>query len=54
MPSVAAVLDEQQVEMDRIVTDGDEADALRFLKEVIWAQIQAARKKALRSHLDQS
>ena len=54
MPSVAVVLsDEEQAELRMIVTDGDEAEALRFLKEVVWAQVRAVRNKALRSHLEQ-
>ena len=54
MPSVAVVLsDEEQAELRMIVTDGDEAEALRFLKEVVWAQVRAVRNKALRGHMEQ-
>ncbi len=54
MPKVSVVLDEQQqAEAQVILADGDGAEALRFLKEVVWAQVQAVRRKALRSHLDQ-
>lgn len=35
-----------------ILTDRDEAAALQFLKKVIWAQIQAVRRKGLRGHLE--
>jgi hypothetical protein len=28
------------------------AAALHFLKEVVWTQVQAVRRKELRSHLD--
>jgi ABC-type Fe3+-citrate transport system substrate-binding protein len=53
MPSVSVVLDEQeQQELQMILTDRDSAAALRFLKEVVWSQLQAVRRKALRSHLD--
>ncbi len=53
MASVSVVLEEQeQQELQMILTDGDSAAALRFLKEVVWSQVQAVRRKALRSHLD--
>ncbi len=53
MASVSVVLEEQeQQELQMILTDGDTAAALRFLKEVVWSQLQAVRRKALRSHLD--
>ena len=42
MAKVAVVLDVQgQVELKVILSDSDAAEALRFLKEVVWAQIQA-------------
>ena len=54
MAKVAVVLDEQeQVELKVILSDNDAAEALRFLKEVVWAQVQAARRKELRGHLEQ-
>lgn len=50
---VSVVLDEQeQTELQVLVADGDEAAALRFLKEVVWAQVQAVRRKELRGHLE--
>ena len=53
MPKVSVVLDEkEQTELQVLLADGDEAAALRFLKEVVWAQVQAVRRKALRSHLE--
>jgi hypothetical protein len=53
LSKVSVVLDEQeQQELQMILTDGDGAAALRFLKDAIWAQIQAARRKGLRSHLE--
>jgi hypothetical protein len=49
MAKVAVVLDEQeQVELKVILSDGDGAEALRFLKEVVWAQVQATQCKELR------
>jgi len=50
---VSVVLDEQeQQELQMILTDRDDVAALRFLKEVLWAQVQAVRRKELRSHLE--
>jgi hypothetical protein len=54
MAKVAVVLDEQeQVELKVILSYSDAAEALRFLKKVVWAQVQAVRRKELRSHLKQ-
>jgi hypothetical protein len=53
MPRVSVVLDEkEQTELQVLLADRDEAAALRFLKEVVWAQVQAVRRKELRSHLE--
>ena len=53
MSKVSVVLDEQeQRELQMILTDRDDVAALRFLKEVVWAQVQAVRRKELRSHLE--
>jgi len=50
---VSVVLDEEeQAELQMIVIDRDEAAALRFLKEVVWSQVQAVRRKGLRGHLE--
>jgi hypothetical protein len=50
---VSVVLDEQQQqELQMILTDGDGTAALRFLKQVVWTQVQAVRRKGLRSHLE--
>ena len=54
MPKVSVILDEQQqAELQVLLSDGDGAAALHFLKEVVWAQVQAVHRKELRSHLDQ-
>ena len=54
MLKVSVVLDEQQqVELQMILTDEDKEAALRYLKEVIWSQVQAIHQKELRSHLEQ-
>lgn len=53
MPKVSVVLDEQeQQEMQMILTDKDGAAALRFLKQVVWSQVQAVRRKELRGHME--
>ena len=53
MSKVSVVLDEQeQAELQMIVVDRDEAEALRFLKEVVWSQVQNVRRKGLRGHLE--
>lgn len=50
---MSVVLDEQeQVELQVILVDRDEAAALRFLREVVWVQVQAVRRKGLHSHLE--
>ena len=53
MSKVTVVLDEQeQQELQMILTDGDATAALHFLKKVVWAQVQAVRRKGLRGHLE--
>lgn len=53
MPKVTVVLDEiEQGDLEQIVIDKDEAPALRFMREVIWARVQAARRQGLRGHLE--
>ena len=53
MPKVSVTLDEQeQAELQMILADKDAEAALRFLKEVVSAQVQAVRRKELRSHLE--
>lgn len=53
MLKVSVVLDEQQqTELQMILADKDAEEALRFLKEVIWSQVQAVHRKELRSHLE--
>jgi hypothetical protein len=53
MAKISVVLDErEQAEVQMILTDHDEAAAWRFLKTVVWTQVQAVRRKGLRSHLD--
>ena len=53
MLKVSVVLDEQQqAELQMILADQDAEAALRFLKEVVWSQVQAVHRKELRSHLE--
>ena len=55
MPKVGITLDEQQqAEVQVIVADGDAREALRFLKEVVWGQIQASRRKSLRGPMEEA
>jgi len=52
---VAVTLDEQQQsEVQMIVADGDAQEALRFLKEVVWEQVRALGRKALRGPMEQT
>lgn len=53
MQKVSVVLDEQQQnELKMILADMDAEAALLFLKEVVWAQVQAVHRKELRGHLE--
>jgi hypothetical protein len=49
----AVSFDERDLlELERIVTDGDEKEALRFLKKYIYDRIAQAQQGRLKSHLD--
>lgn len=53
MSTISVILNEQeQIELQMLVTDKDGVEALRFLKDVVWSQVQATQRKALRSHLE--
>jgi len=53
MSKVAIVLDDRDlIDLRAIVLDGDAQEALRFLKRVIWEQVEAVRRKEMRSHLE--
>ena len=46
-------LDEEDVmELERIVTDGDEKEALRFVKRAVYDRILHSQQGKLKSHLD--
>ena len=49
----AIALDEQELlELERIVTDGEEKEALAFLKKRVYDKIARAQQERLKSHLD--
>ena len=49
----AVSFDERDLmELERIVTDGDEKEALRFVKKSIYDRIIHAQQGTLKSHLD--
>jgi hypothetical protein len=50
MLKVSVVLDEQQqTELQMILADKDAEEALCFLKEVIWSQVQAVHRRVAQS-----
>ncbi len=49
----AVSFDEQDImEVERIVTDNDEKEALRFVKRFIYDRILHSQQGRLKSHLD--
>ena len=49
----AVSLDEEDVmELERIITDNDEKEALRFVKKAIYDRILHSQQGRLKSHLD--
>ena len=49
----AVAFDESDLlELERIVTDGDEEEALRFLKKSVYDRIVHAQLGRLKSHMD--
>ena len=49
----AVSFDEQDVmELERIVTDSDEKEALRFVKTAVYDRILHSQQGRLKSHLD--
>ncbi len=49
----AVSFDEQEVMvLERIVTDADEKEALRFLKKAVYERILSSQQGRLKSHLD--
>ena len=43
---------ESVMELERIITDADEKEALKFLKKSIYDQILYSQQGKLKSHLD--
>jgi len=51
--TTAISLDEKEIlELERIVTDSDEKESLRFIKKSIYDRIVHAQQGKLKSHLD--
>ncbi len=49
----AVSLDERDIiELERIVTDNDEKEALRFIKKALYDRILHSQQGKLKSHLD--
>ena len=49
----AIALDENEsLELERIITDGDEKGALGFLKKAVYDKISCSQQGNLKSHLD--
>ena len=49
----AVAFDEKELlEMERIITDGEEKEALRFLKEAVYGKVIRTQQTKLKSHVD--
>ena len=49
----AIALDEKELlELERIITDGDEKEALVFLKKAVYDKVARSQQGKLKSHLD--
>ena len=40
------------MDLERIITDGDEKEALKFLKKAVYERIRHSQQGRLKSHLD--
>jgi len=50
---IAISYDEKDlIELERIITDGDEKEALVFIKKSVYARISHTQQGRLKSHLD--
>jgi len=45
---------QELMELERIITDSDEKEALRYLKKIVYDRISQAQTGRLKSHLDSS
>jgi hypothetical protein len=52
MKEVIALDDSELLELEMILVDEDGAEALRFLKKLVYAKIKHTRRNRLKSHLD--
>jgi hypothetical protein len=50
--AVVAFDEKDLIELERIVTDDDEKEALRFIKKSVYDRISHAQTGRLKSHLD--
>ena len=50
--TAVALEEEELVELQRIIIDRDEKEALTFLKKVVFDKVLRSQKGRLRSHLD--
>ena len=50
--TAVALEEEELVELQRIIIDRDENEALKFLKKVVFDKVLRSQKGRLRSHLD--
>lgn len=49
----AVSFDEQDImELERIITDGDEKESLKFIKKAVYDRILHSQQGRLKSHLD--
>ena len=49
----AISLDEKELlELERVITDGNEREALKFLKKAVYDKILQSQQGKLKSHLD--
>ena len=49
----AIALDEEEpLALERVVTDRDEKEALRFLKKAVYDKVARSQQERLKSHLD--
>jgi hypothetical protein len=44
--------EKELIELERIITDNDAAEALEFVKKVVYDRISRAQRGRLKSHLD--
>jgi len=50
--TAVALEEEELLELQRIIIDRDEKEALKFLKKVVFDKVLRSQKGRLRSHLD--